>query len=140
VCVLDETSGKIALTDTVSLWANMPRKRLIAGLEEITGKPCVPDDPQHAAMLSSGALAFGGAAASCLCSFSLGRLRSVVFYPLGGTAAEQRALLFRCIGTPDPCADTMRSVLRRYAFGTAWIATDPRSGGASLRITYAVKE
>ena len=140
MCVLDETSGKIALTEAFSIWAHMPRKRLIAGLEELTGKPCVLDDPQHAAALSSGAFAFGGAEASCLCSFSSGRLRSIELLPLGGTAARQRALLFECIGAKDPCPQTMRSVFRRCAFGTVWIVTDPRGGGASLRITYAAKE
>jgi hypothetical protein len=140
VCVLDEISGKIALTEAFSIWANMPRKRLIAGLTELTGKPCALDDPQHAAALSSGAFPLGGAEASCLCSFSLGRLRSVELNPLSGTAAERRALLFHCIGAQDPCPQTMQNVLGRYAFGTVWVVTDPRSGGASLRITYAAKE
>ena len=70
----------------------------------------------------------------------MGRVRTVELIPLHGTAAQQRALLFGWIGFADPCPDTMRCVLRRYAFGTAWIASDPRSGGASLRITYTVKE
>ena len=140
VCVLDETSGKLALSDAFSLWANMPRKRVIDGLEAISGKPCALDDAQHATMASSGAFVLDKAALSCVCSFHLGRLRSLVLYPQGGSAAEQRALLLAIIGAQDPCPDPAPPALLRYTFGTVWISTDPRSGNASLRITYTGKE
>ena len=138
--ILDETSGKIALSDTVSVWGNMPRKRLRESLEACAGTPCFADDEQRASMLLTGTLVIGGCRAACLCSLSVGRLRAVEFQLLSGTAAEQRKQLFGLIGKPDPCPDTMHSVRVRYPFGTAWIATDPRGGGAALRITYAVKE
>ena len=140
MCVWDENSGVITLTDTVSIRANMPRKRLLAGLEEFTGKPCFTDDPQRASTLSTCAFPFAGDQAACLCSLHMGRLRSVEFHPLGGTVVQQRARLFGFIGVEDPCQDTMNSVRVRYPFGTAWITTDSRSGDASLRITYAAKE
>jgi hypothetical protein len=140
LCGLDETSGKIALTDAFSVWAGMPRKKLLTGLEELTGKPCVLDDPQRAAVLASSAFSLCGLKAACLCTFHLGRLRSIEIHPVGGTAADQRRLLFQLIGIQDPCLETMQGVLKRYAFGTAWIDTDPRSGDAALRLTYAVKE
>lgn len=140
MCVWNEDSGRIALSDAFSIWAGMPRKRLQAILEEFTGSPCYTDDPQRASVLSTRALSFGGTEVACLCSLRLGRLRAIEFHPIGGTAAEQRKRFFGFIGKQDPCQDTMHSVLLRYPFGTAWIATDPRSGDASLRITYAVKE
>ncbi|MFH1513194.1 MAG: hypothetical protein ABIG45_07555 [Bacillota bacterium] len=140
MCVWDETSGKVALSDTVSLWADMPRKRLIAALEDFTGMPLFTDDPEHAAVVSTGAFPFLGAQSACLCTLRRGRLHCVEFALTGGTAAKQRETLFRFLNAQDPCADAMRSVLLRYPFGTAWIAADPRSGDATLRITYAVKE
>lgn len=118
----------------------MPRKTLMEALEEFTGKPCFTDDPQRASALSTRAFPFAGAEAACLCSLRLGRLRSIEFHPFGGTAAQQRARLFGFIGAEDPCKDTMGGVRVRYPFGTAWIATDSRSGDATLRITYAAKE
>ena len=140
MCVWDENSGRITLGDAFSLRSNMARKNVQEGLETLTGKPCGLDDPQHATMLSACALSFQGMRTACVCSLSHGRLRSVALYPAEGTAAQQRAALFRFIGRQDPCPDTMRSVRIRGPFGTAWIATDFHSGDASLRITYAVKE
>ena len=138
--ILDETSGKIALSDTVSVWANMPRKRLRESLEACAGTPCFADDEERASTLSTGELHIGDLRAACLCSLSAGRLRWIEFQLLSGTAAQQRERLFRLIGKPDPCPETMHSVRVRYPFGTAWIATDSRSGDATLRITYAAKE
>lgn len=140
MCVWDENSGVIALSDLFSIRPNMPRKKLIEGLEEFTGKPCFADDPQRASVLSTGAFAFAGGEAACLCSLQLGRLRSIELHPLGGTAAGQRERLFGFLGLEDPCPDTMDGVRARYPYGMAWIATDRRSGDAVLRITYAVKE
>ncbi len=140
MCVWDETSGKIVLADAHSLWADMPRKRLIAALEDFSGMSCFTDDPEHAAVVSTGAFPFLGEQAACLCTLSRGRLHSVELALTGGTAAKQRETLFRFLRAQDPCADATRSVLLRYPFGTAWIAADPRSGDATLRITYAVKE
>ena len=62
------------------------------------------------------------------------------YFQTDDTAARQRARLFGFLGVEDPCPDTMDGVRMRYPFGTAWIATDRRSGDAVLRITYAVKE
>ncbi len=140
VCVWDENTGKIALADGVTLWPQMPRRKLIAELETLTGKPCRVDDLQHASVLSCAAFPFCGGRAACLCTFHRGRLHTVELYPAAGTAALRRALLFRFLGAQDPCPDTPRGVLRRFAAGTAYVATDPRGGGASLRITYTIRE
>jgi hypothetical protein len=140
VCVWDENSGKITLADGVTLWAQMPRKKLIAGLETFTGKPCRTDDAQRASVLTSASFPFCEGIAACLCAFHMGRLHTVELYPAGGTAAQRRARLFRFIGVQDPCPDTMRGVLSRFALGTAYVATDPRGGGSSLRITYTIRE
>ncbi len=140
MCEWDENSGVIVLSDSVSIRANMPRKKLAEGLEEFTGKPCFSDDPRRASAISTCAFAFAGSEAAILCSLHLGRLRSIEFHPLGGTAAQQRARLFDFLRAEDPCRDTMDGVRVRYPFGTAWIATDRRGGDAVLRITYAVKE
>ncbi len=140
VCVWDETSGRIALTDAVSLRPNMPRKRVLESLETLTGTPCETDDPQHAGMAASGAFPFLGMEAACVCSFSQGRLRAVELSLLGGSSALQRETLFAFLGRPDPCKADRQSVRIRYPFGAIWVTTDPRGGDASLRVTYTVKE
>ncbi len=140
VCVWDENTGKIALADGFSLWAQMPRKTLIAGLETLTGKPCRTDDAQHATVLSSAVFPFCEGMAACLCAFHRGRLHIVEFFPQGGTAAQQRARLFRFLGVGDPCPEPPRGVLSRLPLCTAFVATDPRGGASSLRITYTIRE
>ena len=136
--VVDGNSGRIALTDAFAVWPGMPRKKLAAGLEELTGKPCAADDPQRASVLMSGLFPLDGVNVSCVCSFHLGRLHSLELYPAAGAAREQRERLFSWIGAEDPCRETMRSVLSRFSFGTAWIGSDPLFGDAVLRITYDV--
>lgn len=137
---LDESSGSITLSDTVSITGNMPCSALVQALEALSGKPCHLDPPQRPSVVRSGAFALDGAEAACLCQLQGEALHAIEFMLTGGTAQQQRGFFFRCIRRADPCPEKMRSVLLRYAFGTAWIATDQRSGNAALRITYAVKE
>lgn len=136
----DEENGRITLSKTVSLRANMARKHALEALEALTGSPCAADDPQRASVLVSGAFPFEDTEASCVCSFSQGRLRAVELLLCGGTAQRQRETLFGFIGRQDPCPQDPRSVRLRYPFGTVWVTADPRSGDASLRVSYAVKE
>ncbi len=57
------------------------------------------------------------------------------------TAAKQRALLFSAMSLRDPCPDTQRPVAVTLCRGaTAYFATDPRLGAATLRIVYAEKQ
>ena len=51
-------------------------------------------------------------------------------------ADQQRALLFQCLRCADPSPDSKHGVLLKCAFGNALLATDPRTGGAMLRLTY----
>ncbi|MBN1777855.1 MAG: hypothetical protein JW811_07005 [Clostridiales bacterium] len=140
MCVLDEDSGRLALSDAVSLRANMARKHVLEALETLTGTPCATDDPQRASMLSSGAFSFCGAEAACVCSFSQGRLRTIEIFFTGGTAEKQREALFTFIKRRDPCLENPHNVRMRRPYGTVWITIDARSGDASLRIAYAAKE
>ena len=39
-------------------------------------------------------------------------------------------------GAADPARDSKRGVLLRCPFGVALVATDPRTGDATLRLTY----
>lgn len=140
MCVWDEDSGRIALSDAVFLRSGMPRKRVLESLEALTGTPCEADDPQHASMAASASFPFRGAWAACVCTFSRGRLRTVELSLSGGTADEQRAMFFAFIGRWDPCPAERQNVRMRYPFGAVWITADPRVGDASLRVSYAVKE
>ena len=140
MCVLDQSSGRIVLSDTCSLWANMPRKTLRARLEEFTGKACFADNQERATLLTTAAFSFWGGQAACLCTLRKGRLHTVQLHCIGGTAKEQRARLLGFLGVQDPCGEAMQSVLMRRPFGAAWIAADTRSGDMTLRITFTVKE
>ncbi|MBE0601519.1 MAG: hypothetical protein IH607_06990 [Firmicutes bacterium] len=140
MCGWDESSGRITLTDAVSLRSGMPRKRVLDSLEALIGKPCETDDALHASMAASAAFSFLGAQAACVCSFSQGRLRTVELSFTGGTAAWQRETLFAFIGKRDPCPKRRQNVRIRCPFGAVWITADPRGGDASLRVSYAVKE
>lgn len=140
MCGWDELSGRIALTDAVSLRSGMARKRVLESLEALTGTPCRTDDPQHASMAATAAFPFLDTEAACVCSFSQGRLRMVELTLQGGTAARQREALFAFIGRRDPCPAEAQNVRLRCPFGTVWITLDPRAGDASLRVSYAVKE
>ncbi len=137
---LDESSGSITLSDTVSIIGNMPCHALAQALETLSGKPCHIDPPQRPSVVRSGVFTLDGTEAACLCLLQDEVLHAIEFILTGGTAQQQRGFFFRSIGRTDPCPEKMRSVLLRYTFGTAWISTDQRSGNAALRITYAVKE
>ena len=140
MCGLDENTGEITLSDTFSIRGSMPWKQLQKGLEIHTGKHCFVDHQRKPSVILSHMFAMEQLQAAGICSLQNGELRVITFHVTGGAADEQRKALFRWIGAPDPCPEMMPNVCLRYPFGTAWIATDPRSGDMSLRITYAVKE
>ena len=109
---------------------------------KLAGESSVADDLRAEPILTFPAFGVSGGRLACVCFLHGDKLHGVEFTVVGvgqrkrGTADQQRALLFQCIRAGDPSRDSKRGVLLRCPFGTALVATDPRSGDATLRLTY----
>lgn len=138
----DENSGEVCLTDDARLYPHMPRQELLKAYRKLAGESSVADDLRAEPILTFPAFGVSGGRLACVCFLHGDKLHGVDFTVVGvgqrkrGTADQQRALLFQCIRAGDPSRDSKRGVLLRCPFGTALVATDPRSGDATLRLTY----
>lgn len=138
----DENSGEVRLMDDVRLYPHMPRQELLKAYRKLADTPSKADDMRAEPILTFPAFGISGGKLACVCILHGDKLHAVEFTVAGvgqrrrGTADQQRALLFQCIHAGDPSRDSKRGVLLRCPFGTALVATDPRSGDATLRLTY----
>lgn len=140
--IWDETSGEVRLSDSARLFAHMSRAELDQACSAISGDSAPAGDPSTDEIVPFPAFEAPGGRLACVCYLHGGRLHAVELWVAGvgqrkrGTADQQRALLFQCLRAGDPARDSKRGVLLRCPFGTALIATDPRTGDATLRLTY----
>lgn len=137
----DETEGTLQLSERASLRAHMSRTELLAARKALSeGAGAVPTLSEP--IIPFPVFSVPGGKLACVCLMHGDRLHAVDFSVVGvglkrrGTADQQRALLFQCLRAADPSKDSKRGVMLRCHFGTALVATDPRSGDATLRITY----
>lgn len=138
----DENSGAIQLSEDARLYSHMPRQEVLRARAALAADGPLPGGAQGEPVLAFPAFAVPGGRLACVCLMHGDALHAVEFSVVGvspkkrGSADQQRALLFQCLRAADPSRDSKRGVLLRCAFGTALVATDPRTGDASLRLTY----
>lgn len=138
----DENSGEVYLNDSVRLYPHMPRTELLAAYATLCGIPLRETAVLNGSVVTFPAFGVPGGRLACVCLLHGDRLHATDFSVVSvgqrkrGAADQQRALLFQCIRAMDPSKDSKRGVLLRCPFGTALVATDPRSGDATLRLTY----
>jgi len=138
----DENSGEVRLMDDTRLYPHMPRQELLKAYRKFTDTSSQKDVLYAEPILTFPAFGVSGGKLACVCFLHGDKLHAIEFTVVGvgqrkrGTADQQRALLFQCIHAGDPSRDSKRGVLLRCPFGTALVATDPRSGDAMLRLTY----
>lgn len=137
----DEDSGAVQLGEDARLYSHMTRQEVLRARAALAEGP-LPGGAQNEAVLAFPAFAVPGGRLACVCLMHGDALHAVEFSVVGvspkrrGSADQQRALLFQCLRAADPSRDSKRGVLLRCPFGTALVATDPRTGDASLRLTY----
>jgi len=138
----DEESGAVQLTEHARLYAHMPRSAVFAARRTLMGETPLPKGADGDLLLPLPAFMVEGGKLACVCVMHGDQLHAVEFQVVSvgqrrrGNAEQQRALLFQCLRAADPAPDSKRGVLLRCPFGTALVATDPRSGEATLRLTY----
>jgi len=138
----DENTGVVTLGADTRLFAHMTRKEITAALAALAPLPAEFQQVTGGPMIPFPAFAVPGGRLACVCLMHGDRLHAATFSVVAvgnrrrGTAEQQRALLFQCLRATDPNRDSKRGVLLRCPFGAALIATDPRSGDATLRLTY----
>ena len=138
----DENTGAVQLGDDVRLYPHMTRQEVLRAQAAVCGGETRRGEWKTEAVIPFPAFAVAGGRLACVCLMHGDKLHAVSFSVAGvgqkrrGTADSQRALLFQCLRGADPARDSKRGVLLRCAFGTALIATDPRTGDATLRLTY----
>ena len=138
----DENSGEVRLGEAVSLHAHMSRQDMLLALQKLAGDALRTGKLQNESIVAFPTFAVPGGRLACVCFLHGDRLHATEFTVVSvgqrkrGTADQQRALLFQCVRAGDPSRDSKRGVLLRCPFGSALIATDPRSGDATLRLTY----
>ena len=138
----DENTGAVQLGENARLYAHMPRQELLRAHAALADGAALPAELKTESVIPFPAFAVSGGRLACVCLLHGDRLHAVSFSVAGvgekrrGTADQQRALLFQCLRGADPARDSKRGVLLRCPFGTALVATDPRTGDALLRITY----
>ena len=139
---LDENTGAVQLCEGARLYPQMTRQEVLRAQAAVSGGAALPGEWKTEAVIPFPAFAVAGGRLACVCLMHSDKLHAVSFSVAGvgqrrrGTADGQRALLFQCLRGADPARDSKRGVLLRCAFGTALIATDPRTGDATLRLTY----
>jgi len=134
-------TGELLLGPDARLYAHMSAEALFRARTALGGVPdgvlAAADEPVPFPVFDvpDGKL-------SCVCFLHDGKLSAVECQASDTgrhkrrTAERQRAFLFECLGVSDPYPDSLRSVSLRCPFGAALVATDPRSGEATLRVTY----
>ena len=138
----DENSGEVRLQAQTGLQAHMSRRELLAARTAQGAEAALPAPDAGDMLIPFPAFAVPGGRLACVCQMHGDRLHAVEFTVVGvgqrkrGTADQQRALLFQCLRAADPARDSKRGVLLRCPFGVALVATDPRTGDATLRLTY----
>ena len=138
----DENTGAVQLCDGARLYPQMTRQEVLRAQAAVSGGAALPAEWKTDTAIPFPVFAVAGGRLACVCQMHGDKLHAVCFSVAGvgqkkrGTADGQRALLFQCLRSADPARDSKRGVLLRCAFGTALIATDPRSGDATLRLTY----
>ncbi|MEG2315720.1 MAG: hypothetical protein RSC91_05865, partial [Clostridia bacterium] len=126
-------SGALCFADGLNLYASMPPEALPLEAKR-SGSLCLAPRAVR-----------GGELAAMLLMGSEGLCGVVLTAPTVGGRAEpdagrQRAFLFDKLHLRDPWPDTWRSVRVRCPFGEILISSDPYTGGASARLTYAERK
>ena len=138
----DENTGAVQLAEGARLYSHMPRQEVLHAQAAVAQGAALPGGLKTEPVIPSPAFAVPGGRLACVCLLHGDALHAVCFTVVSvgqkrrGTAEQQRALLFQCLRGADPARDSKRGVLLRCAFGTALVATDPRTGDATLRLTY----
>ena len=138
----DEASGALQLLEGARLHSHMHRQEVLAVRQALLGDAPAQPPPADGAVVPMPAFAVPGGRLAGLCILHGDKLHAVELSVVSvgqrrrGTAEQQRAFLFQCLRAADPSPDSQRNVLLRCPFGTALIATDPRTGDATLRLTY----
>jgi hypothetical protein len=138
----DDESGAVQLTGSARLYAHMSRDELLKACVRLAKTPAVPEGRSQGDIVCFPAFAVPGGRLSCVCFLRGDKLHAVEFFvsAIGNrkraAAERQRAFLFQCLRCTDPLPDDRGGVLFRCPFGTAMVATDPRCGDATLRLTY----
>ena len=138
----DEVSGAVQLGDGARLYSHMPRQEVLAAQALLAPDAAALRGMQNESTLPFPAFSVAGGKLACLCQMHGDKLHAVEFTVVNvgakrrGTADQQRALLFQCLRCADPSPDSKHGVLLKCAFGNALLVTDPRTGGAMLRLTY----
>ena len=138
----DENTGALLLSGKSRLVPYMPMEDVRNACRILTGQSAVLPDRVDEDTVCFPAFGVPGGRLSCICLMRGGTLHAVELQVAAvgkrarPDAGRQRAFLFRCLYGDDPAKDSQRGVLLRCPFGTALVATDPRSGDATLRITY----
>ena len=137
----DETTGAVQLTESARLAPHMTRQDVLRARATFADAAAA-GDLKTEAIIPFPAFAVPGGRLACVCLMHGDKLHAVSFWVAGvgqrrrGTADQQRALRFQCLRATDPARDSKRGVLLRCPFGAALVATDPRTGEATLRLTY----
>ena len=137
----NETTGELQFMNGSRLYAHMPETELLKARATLPGAAGFGVPPGETTVPFP-AFAVPGGRLSCVCFLKEERLWAAEIWVEGvgkhlrRTAERQRAFLFACLGAADPYPDSHGGVLLRCPFGTALVATDPRTGAATLRLTY----
>lgn len=135
----NEKNGTLTFHGGLRLWARMSQKELAKQLHSLHA---VLPAPESSEVFPCPAFPAMGGMLAPICFFENGKLSAITITPMSIgqrtslTADQQRAFLFSCVSAKDPSPDTRRSCNLRCGFGHVYISTDPRLGGALLRISY----
>lgn len=135
----NKKTGALAFEGGLTLRAHMTQTELVKALADAGMKAPAPG---NGSMLPCPALTGAGGMLAPVCFFREGKLSSVLLTPLSAgqkktpTVDQQRAFLFASISAQDPSPDTKASCEIRCGFGSLSISTDPRLGGAQMRLAY----
>jgi len=138
----EEDSGAVRLSKDARLYPHMPKSELLEACKALAGNAAGADGRADDAAVALPSFSVPGGRLACVCLLRGEKLHAAEFWVTAVgrrkrfTADQQRAFLFECLRANDPSPDSRRSVLLRCPFGAALVATDPRSGDATLRITY----
>lgn len=132
--LLDEETGRLTLGGGLTLSKGMSKSLLTELFGKVMGGKPHCDLTGDDILLPFPAKELAGGRLAPVCILEGGRLRAVRIWAVG--AKDGRALLFSALAAKDPCPDTKSAVEIAFPFGTADISLDPRTGTASMLISY----
>ncbi len=135
----DDQSGALTLPTGHQLTGRMPKAEVLRALESLSPRETLLEENRTIPFPS---LDVPGGRVALLAFLAHGLLKHVHIFPTGIgqktvlTAEQQRAFLFSLVRLKDPCPDTGRSCQITCPFGSLGLSTDPRTGFATLRLSY----